>query len=217
VFRVPPDLAEPLVLECFAEPFTNVDPYYLGRETVRCGSGRWSVVYELETGSGQSEGVHLPGLATLEIHPPGGGGERAVGRPGSTRSASVLTDGPSLGVLAVVLAGCEPGMEENYGMPTRDLRQGTDYDLVMRVGGWSDVGTAWGERRCLEVRVLPQNYTFQLDSDGWPWAVCWRGGFAERAVYGERRRRPPPAEEPLPEEEEPPTETTTEEITEGDL
>lgn len=181
--RVPPDLEEPIVLECFTEPFINADPYYLGRETIRCGSGQWRVEYSLETGSGWSEGLQLPGLILLTVHPPLGGVERAIGRPRLTRFESVLTDGPSPGALAVLLAACELRSEEEYSLPARDLRQGLDYELELKTGGWSEIGTVWGERLCMEVEVLPQGYVFQLDETGWTWSVRWPGGYAERAVY----------------------------------
>ncbi len=200
--RVPPNLEEPIVLECFTEPFLNADPYYLGRETIRCDSGQWRVEYSLETGSGWSGGRQLPGVVTMTVHPPRGGGERAVGRPGLTRFESVLTDGPSPGALAVLLAACELRSEEEYSLPARDLRQGFDYTLELKTGGWSEVGTAWGERLCLEVEVLPQGYVFQLDDTGWPWAVRWPGGYAERAAYKTRKRRPPEVEAPTPVEVE---------------
>ena len=187
--RIPPDLETPIVLEYFSEPFIDVDPYYLGRETIAFASGRWRVDYSLETGSGWSEGLQLPGLATMTVHPPHGDEDRDIGRPGVTHPSSALTDGPSLGVIAILLSGYEMGNEEEYKLPARDLRQGVDYDLELKTGGWSEVGTAWGERRCLEVTVLPQGYVFRLDETGWPWSVRWPGGYAERAEYEPWPRR----------------------------
>ena len=211
--RIPNDLDEPLVLECFIKPFRNADPYYLGRETIRCDSGHWRVEYSLETGTGWSGGRQLPGVVTMTVHPPRGRGERAVGRPGLTRFESVLTDGPSPGALAVLLAACELRSEEEYRLPARDLRQRFDYALELKTGGWSEIGTAWGERLCLEVEVQPQGYIFQLDDTGWPWSVRWPGGYAERAAYHARRRRPPEIEAPTPVEVEV-TEISDEEPTE---
>ncbi|MCX7022551.1 MAG: hypothetical protein NTW26_09830 [bacterium] len=211
--RLPPDTVEPIVLECFGEPFGepfgDADPYYLGRETIVCRAGRWRSEYSLETGAGWSEGLLLPGLVTLTVHPPSGVEERAVGRPGLTRRADVLTDGPSLGVIALILAGCELGEGEEYRLPARDLRQGLDYDLEIVVGGWSDVETAWGARPCLEVFVEPQGFAFYLDDTGRPWSVRWPGGFAERAEYGHSARKAVAVETPegADEAETAPTET----------
>jgi len=195
--RLPPDTIEPIILEWFTEPvgepfgapFGDVPPYYLGREMLVCSAGRWRTDYSLETGAGWSEGLLLPGLVTLTIHPPSGAQEWALGRPGLTRRADVLTDGPSLSVIAVILAGFEPADGEEYRLPARDLRQGTDYDLEIAVGGHKDVETAWGVRSCLEVLVEPQGFEFYLDETGWPWSVRWPGGFAERAEYGRPARR----------------------------
>jgi hypothetical protein len=216
--RLPPDTAEPVVLECFgepfAEPFGNAAPYYLGRETLVCRSGRWRTDYSLETGAGWSGGLLLPDLATLAVHPPSGVEEYAVGRPGLTRRADVLTDGPSVGVIAVILAGFELADGEGYRLPAYDLRQGLDYDLEIAVGGRSEVETAWGVRECLEVSVEPQGFTVFLDETGWPWSVRWPGGFAERAEYGRPARRSVVAETPEEgggEGETAPTESETEE------
>ena len=216
--RLPPDTVEPIVLECFGEPFGepfgDADPYYLGRETLTCRSGRWRTDFWLETGAGWSEGLLLPGLVTLTVHPSPGVEERAVGRPGLTRRADVLTDGPSVGVIAMILAGCALADGEEYRLPARDLRQGTDYDLEITVGGRKDVETAWGVRPCLEVLVEPQGFAFYLDDTGWPWSVRWPGGFAERAEYGRPARRTASVEtteEGTAEDEPAPTETETEE------
>ena len=220
--RLPPDTAEPIVLECFGEPFGepfgDADPYYLGRETIACRAGRWRTEYSLETGAGWSEGYLLPGLVTLTVHPSPGVEERAVGRPGLTRRADVLTDGPDLGVIALILAGCELADGEEYRLPARDLRQGLDYDLEIAVGGFFEVETAWGARACLEVSVEPQGFTFYLDDTGWPWSVRWPGGFAERAEYGRPARKAVVVETPEegavePEAETAPTENETGEPT----
>jgi len=215
--RLPPDTAEPIVLECFGETFGetfgDVPPYYLGREILACHAGRWRTDYSLETGAGWSEGLFLPGLVTLTVHPPSGVEARAVGRPGLTRRADLLTDGPSVGVIAVILVGCELADGEVYRLPARDLRQGTDYDLEIAVGGRKDVETAWGVRECLEVLIEPQGFAFYLDDTGWPWSVRWPGGFAERAEYGRPTRRTTSVETPDEESEgeTAPAETETEE------
>jgi len=214
-YRLPPDTTEPIVLECFGEPFGDVPPYYLGRVTFSCRAGRWRSDYLLETGAGWSEGFLLPGLVTLTVHPPSGDEERAVVRPGLTRRADVLTDGPDLGVIALILAGCALVDGEKYRLPARDLRQGLDYDLEVAVGGRSEVETAWGARECLEVSVEPQGFTFFLDETGWPWSVRWPGGFAERAEYGRPVRKAvvetPEEGAAEPEAETAPTEIETEE------
>jgi hypothetical protein len=219
--RLVPDTAEPIILECFGEPFDetlgapvgDVPPYYLGRELIVCRAGRWRTDYSLETGAGWSEGLLLPGLVTLTVHPPSGVETWAVGRPGLTRRADVLTDGPSVGVIAVILAGSGLSDGEEYRLPALDLRQGADYDLEIAVGGREDVETAWGVRSCLEVLVEPQGFAFYLDDTGWPWSVRWPGGFAERAEYGRPARRTTSVETPGEgtESETAPVETETEE------